>query len=572
MAASRTGSSAAEEIVQHLIDEGIKYVFGVTGDTVLPILDAMYDRQDEIRYITCKLETSATGMADGVSRVTGEPGCCLFHVGPSISNAVLGTWVAQKDAVPLVVLSANLDTFRLNRNLWHEFDVMGVFSKVTKWSDQMIEAKDAKRLMRTAFQMARSGMPAPVHLDFPKDLLSQPSEPDETTDMSLLGPARSAYVANEPRPDPGAVARACDLLAGAEYPVIIAGRGVIWSKAWAELAEFAERLAAPVVTTEMGRGAISEEDPLCIGMCGHFGRSTANEALRRADVVLGLGCRFLNVNTINWSLIRREARIIQVESDPLEIGRQYAVEVGAVADSGHFLKDALAYWREHGIQEAAGREHPRIRDLALLNDKERDTFYATDMNATPIKPQVITRAVIDSCPGDAIFCIGSGNHTQYAHHVPIRHPYQYAWAAGSGTMAHGFPAALGAKLAHPDKKVVVLIGDGDFGMMAQELETSVREDLPVVVVVYNDSGYGALRLFQKFQHQGRYLGSDFGQTDFAKLAEAYGAKGELIEQPGDVAPAIKRALGSDVTTVLDVRTDPWEIHYRAEEFKDFHKF
>lgn len=564
--------TAAHAIVQHLIDEGIEYVFGVTGDTVLPILDVMYDRKDEISYITCKHETSATSMADGYSRVTGKPGCCLFHVGPSIANAVLGTWIAQKDAVPLIILSCNLDRFRLNRNLWHEFDVMGVFSKITKWNGQLIEAKDTKRLLRTAFQMAVSGMPGPVHLDFPKDLLVRPSEATDSTDLSLAGPARSAFVANRPRPDPDAVARACDVLGRAEHPVIIAGRGVVWSRAWNQLRELAERLSAPVVTTEMGRGAMSEGDPLCLGLMGHFGRNTANEALRRADAIVGLGCRFLNVNTINWSLIRTDCRIVQVETDPLEIGRQYAVEAGILADSGHFLTDVLAHCREANIGDGRGADHPRVRELAALSEKERSRFYETDMTAVPIKPQVITRAVIDACPEDAIISVGAGNHTQYAHQIPVRHPYRYILPSGTGAMAFAFAAGLGAKLAHRDKPVIVTIGDGDFGMMAQELETSVREGLPVVVLVYNDQGYGALRLFQKAQHQGRYLGSDYGPTDFAKLAEAYGARGERVERPEDMAPALKRALAAEVATVLDVRTDPWEVHYRAPEFAAFHKF
>jgi acetolactate synthase-1/2/3 large subunit len=531
----------------------------------------MYDRQDEIRYIACRLEHAATGMADGYSRVTGEPACALFHVGPGISNAVLGTWIAEKDAVPLIILSCNLDTFRLGRNLWHEFNVQNVFREVTKWNDQMREAKDVKRLMRTAFQMATSGMPGPVHLDFPKDLLPHPVEV-ESTDLSLAGPARSAYVANRPRAEAEAVARACRLLADAENPVIIAGRGVIWSRASQSLAALAERLSAPVVTTEMGRGAISEDLDIALGVIGHFGRSTANEALRRADVVLGLGCRFLNVNTINWSLIPADAKIIQIETDPIEIGRQYAVEVGAVADSGAFLDDALAFCEAEGLSVPGGAAHPRVRALAALNARESDTYYDVDMDSTPIKAQAITRAVMQVCDGDAIMSLGSGNHTQYAQHIPIRRPEQYIWCAGSGAMTHAFAAALGARLAYPDRQIVVPIGDGDFGMMTQELETSVREKLPVVVIVYNDSGYGALRLFQKVQHQGRYLGSDFGQTDFAKLAEAYGARGETIEAPGDLAPALERALAADVTTVLDVRTDPWQSHYRAAEFAEFHKF
>ena len=563
--------NAAQAIVQHLIDEGVKYVFGITGDTVLPIIDAMYDRQDEIRYITCRMEHGATGMADAYSRVTGEPACVLLHVGPGISNAVLGTWIAKKDAVPLIVLSCNLDTFRLGRNLWHEFNVMNVFREVTKWNDQLREAKDTRRLLRTAFQTAMSGKPGPVHLDFPKDLLSGPVEVD-STDTSLKGPSKPGFVANRTRPDPEAVERACRLLATAERALIIAGRDVIWAKAWDRLVAFAERLGTPVVTTEMGRGAISEGHPLAVGVVGHLGRSTANDALRSADVVLGLGCGFLNVNTINWSLISADAKIIQVEADPLEIGRQYSVEIGAVADSGAFLADALAFCEAEGIGDPEGALPPRARALAESNEKETAQFYDVDLEAVPIKPQAIARAVTEVCDENVIISVGAGAHAQYANHIKIHKPYGYLKAIGTGAMTFAFIAGLGAKLARPDRKVVVNIGDGDFGMMTQEIETSVRENIPVVVLVYNDAGYGALRLFQKSQHQGRYLGSDFGQTDFAKLAEAYGARGERIEEPGDLGPALERALAADVTTVLDVRTDPWQVHYRAPEFKDFHMF
>jgi acetolactate synthase-1/2/3 large subunit len=562
--------TAAEAIVQHLIDEGVKYVFGITGDTVLPILDAIYDRPNEIRYIANRLEHGATGMADGYSRVSGEPACALLHVGPGISNAVLGAWIAHKDAVPLIVLSCNLDTFRMGRNLWHEFNVMQVFREVTKWNDQMREAKDVHRLMRNAFQVARSGMPGPVHLDFPKDLLPKPVEV-ESADLSLKG-VHSNRVANAARPDAGAVADACRLLAGARHPVIFAGRGVIWSKASDKLVKLAERLAAPVVTTEMGRGAISEDHPLAVGIAGHFGRSTANEALRRADVILGLGCRFLNVNTINWQLIGAGAKIIQVESDPNEIGRQYAVEVGIAADCGAFLADALTYCEANRIADPQGARHPRARELADLNVQETARFYDVDLDSVPIKPQLIAKTVMEVCGEDTIVSVGAGNHTQYAHHIKARRPDGYILPAGTGAMTFAFAAGLGAKLAHPGRDVVVAIGDGDFGMMTQELETSVREKISVTVIVYNDSGYGALRLFQKMQHQGRYLGSDYGQTDLALLAKAYGAKGERIEKPADLAPALRRALASGVTTVLDVRTDPWQAHYRAAEFKEFHKF
>jgi len=562
--------TAAEAVVDALIDEGIEVVFGMTGDTVLPLLDAMYHRQDEIRYVTARVETGATSMADTYSRTTGKIGCCLFHVGPSVANTVLGAWSAQKDAVPLLVMSANMDTFRLERNIWHEFDVMGVYSKFTKWQGQLAQAKDARRLMRNAFQAAKSGMPGVVHIDFPKDILPQPADV-ESTDLSLLGGAHSDATANHPRPEAWAVDAAAELLRQADKPLILAGRGVRWSDASAQLVALAESMAIPVIATEMGRGTIPEDHPLAGGLVGHFGHSAANGLLREADVVLGLGSRFLNVSTINWSMIAPDTKIIQVETDPLEIGKQYAVALGIHADSGAFLDDLNATIGA-APSTAVDPNHPRVKRVAELMADQNARYYDTDIDAVPIKPQRITRAIEEVCEKDAIFVFGSGLHTQFAHGIQIRSPEQYNYSIGSGTMAWALPGAIGAKIAYPDRQVVVCIGDGDFGMNAQEIETSVREKTPIIIVVYNDCSFGALRVFQKQHYGGRYIGSHFGQTDHAKLAEAYGARGERVENPADLTGALERAAAADVTTVIDVMIDGWEPHYRVDEFAEFHKF
>ena len=569
-ASATNQKSSAEAIVDGLIEEGVRAVFGMTGDTVLPILDALYARQSNIRYVTTKFEMSTIAMADGYSRATGEVGCAICHVGPSISNAVLGTWSAQKDNVPLMVLSANMDRFRLGRDLWHEFDVKGVFERITKRSDQMIEAKDSRRLMRTAFQVAKSGLPGCVHVDFPKDLLAQPSEVD-TFDLSLQGGTHSEYVSNAPRPEAEAVERALGVLLQAKRPIIIAGRGVTWSRAAKQLLDLVEALGIPVVTTEMGRGSIPEHHPLSAGLVGHFGLSTANAMLSDSDVVLGLGCQFRNVNTLNWQLINPKAKIIQVEPDPLEIGRQYAVAVGVHADTGRFIADLLELVRARNAKPKSDRAKLEA-DIAERKKTEKARYYNADLNSVPIKPQLITQVLEEVAPKDAIYAVGSGHMTHFANYVQVSSPDQYHWCVGSGTMAWAFPAALGIKLALPHRKVIVPVGDGDFGMNAQELETSVREKLPVVVIIYNDVSFGALRIFQKMQHGGRYIGSDVGETDWVKLAEAYGAKGVRIDQPKDLKAAVQKALESEVTTVIDVRIDPWELAHRTPEFKEFHRF
>ena len=567
---AKNNLTAAEAVVDALIEEGVEVVFGMTGDTVLPLLDAMYHRKDEIRYVTARVETGATAMADTYSRTTGKIGCCLFHVGPSVANTILGAWSAQKDAVPLLVMSANMDTFRLDRNIWHEFDVMGVYSKFTKWQGQLAQAKDARRLMRNAFQAAKSGMPGVVHIDFPKDILPHPADV-ESTDLSLLGGAHSAATSNRPRPEAWAVTEAASLLKQAQKPLILAGRGVRWGGGAQQLVALAEAMTIPVITTEMGRGTMPEDHPLAGGLVGHFGHSAANGLLREADVVLGLGSRFLNVSTINWSMIAPDTKIIQVETDPLEIGKQYAVELGIHADSGVFLDDLCAEVGATGNAEI-DEAHPRVKHVAELIADQHARYYDTDLDAVPIKPQRITKAIEEICDRDAIFVFGSGLHTQFAHGIQMRAPEQYNYSIGSGTMAWALPGAVGAKLAFPDRQVVVCIGDGDFGMNAQEIETSVRENAPIVVIVYNDCSFGALRVFQKQHYGGRFIGSHFGQTDHAKLAEAYGARGEKVENPADLKSALERAANADVTTVIDVMIDGWEPHYRVEEFAEFHKF
>lgn len=563
--------NVADAVVEALVEEGVRFVFGMTGDTILPIIDAIYRRQDKIRYITTRVEMSAVSMADGYSRVTGGLGVVSMHVGPAVANAVLGTWTAAKDNVPVMVLSANLDRFRLGRDLWHEFDVVGVYKKFTKFSEQMVEPKDARRLVRTAMQAALSGLPGPVHIDFPKELLAQPAD-IESADISLKGGSHMGYVARATRPQAAAVEQALALLAKARNPVIIAGRGVTWSRAHKELQRFADALSIPVLGTEMGRGNLPEDHELACGLVGHFGQTTANTVLSEADVVLGLSCQFHNVNTINWQLVSANAKIIQVEENPLELGRQYAVQLGIQADCKSFLEDALAIITSKKLSRSAADRARAVSTIASYKKKERGVFYDVDLESKPIKPQLIVKVLERVAKKDAIFVMGSGHNTHFSNFLPIRRPDCYHYSIGSGTMAWAFAAALGIKLALPGRQVIVPTGDGDFGMNAQEIETAVRENIPVTVIIYNDTSFGALRIFQKGHYGDRQLGSGYGETDYVKLAEAYGAVGFRVDDPKDLEPVVVKALASNKVTIIDVRIDPWQLAHRSPEFKEFHKF
>lgn len=563
--------NAAQAVVDALIQEGVRHVFGMTGDTILPLLDALHERRDEISYVTTRFEIGTTSMADAYARVSGGVGVCALHVGPSVSNAVMGIWSAQKDSVPMLLLSANMDTFRLDRNIWHEFDVVGVMSKVTKRSEQMRESKDARRLMRKMFQIAKSGRPGIAHLDIPKNLFPGPVEV-ETSDLSLKGGPVLKAVANRPRPAQWAVDAAVEMLREARNPVVIAG-GVLKHEDGQEImTAFAERFSAVVTTTEQGRGAISEFHPLASGMCGHFGTAASNALLREADLVIGLDCGFINVNLINWQLIAEGTKIIQVEREASIIGDQYEVALGIHADSQAFLKDVIDRANVLGVGTALTPDSPRARHVKALIEDQWRRFYDADLTATPVKPQLVTRLVEEVFADDAIFMVGMGYNTQFGYSVRIRQADQSHSPAGSGSMGWALPAAIGAKLAAPDRQVVALLGDGDFGMNAQELETAVREKTPITVVVFNDVSFGALRIFQSNLYEGRHIGSHFGDTDIAMLARSYGANGIRVDTPEQLRPALEAAAASDVATVIDVRIDPWQRYYREPEFGAFHKF
>ncbi|MBL0923761.1 MAG: thiamine pyrophosphate-binding protein, partial [Sphingomonadaceae bacterium] len=484
--------NAAQAIVNSLIEQGIKVVFGMTGDTILPLLDALDQRKDEIRYVTTRFETGTTSMADAYARVTGGVGVCALHVGPSVSNSVMGIWSALKDSAPLMMLSSNMDTFRLERNIWHEFDVMGVFSKVTKYNEQVREAKDVNRIMRKAFQIATSGRPGAVHIDVPKDIYPR-SITIDSTDLSLKGRPKLKQVANRPRAEAWAVDAVLDLIQSAKAPVIACGNTVRMEGGQPVITKLAEALSIPVMTTEVGRGVISEFHPLASGPVGHFGTAASNQLMKDADLVIGLDFGFINVNLINWSLIKDHAKIVQVERDPSVIGDQYEVDLGIHADAVTFAQDLLDRAVERGIANPLSEDSPRAARVKELIDDQWQRFYKTDLDATPIKPQLVTKLVEEVFDDDTIFLIGMGYNTQFGYAVRVKQWDQSHSPAGSGSMGWALPAAIGAKLAAPDRQVVTLLGDGDFGMNSQDLVPAGGGKTPLPSIIFTLCSFGALR-------------------------------------------------------------------------------
>ncbi len=559
----------AEIIVQALIQAGIRYVAGISGDSVLEILDAMY-KNPGIEFIPVRHEQVAVAMADGYARVTGRPMAVLTHVGPGALNLPLGLCNALKDSVPLVAISGNIDSSKLGRNAWHEIDVVSLFRPVTKWNTECRSSKEVAEVMRKALREAAYGRPGPVHLSFPKDVLSgEVDPPDHYEPVDVCVPMERA------EPDPGRVGRAAEMFLAAKRPLLFAGGGVQWSDACEELLALAETTGAPVVTTDSARGAIPEDHPLSFGVVGSLGRVSACEAMRGSDLVLGIGTRFSDISTIEWSLIGQDVPVIQVDLDPEEIGRQYPSAYGVEGDAKRFLAGFLSEVMKRGDASRRGREElaalPWTRDLRKIAEEEWADLMNKDLIVKPILPQLILREAMDLLGTEAVVSVGSGTHTTFAGKFVVGRTRRLLRSVGLGQMGFTFPAALGAKLALPDVPALVMVGDGDFAMVMQDLETAVRRNLAVVVVVFNDFSMGAVRHFQRTQQGGRYIGVEHGNPDFAELARLFGAHGERVEEPARVRPALEAAFASGKPAVLDVIIDrnetPKSVRAFYQKFK-----
>lgn len=556
-------------VVQSLIDHGVRYLPGISGNSIFDILDSMYDRP-EIKYITVRHEQVAAGMADGWARATGETGTFITHVGPGVCQAVVGMAAAYRDSVPVVLLTGNQDQDKLGRDQWHEIDQLGIMRPVAKWSARIERPQDVPRIMRQAYVRARLGRPGPVHVDIPKDVsLAKVEKPE------AVGTTRPSPIARRVWPDPEYVRRACEIFLNAQRPILVAGGGVYWSGGGKALTDVAEALGVPVVTTTKGRGNLPEDHPLCLGMVGQYGTITSNKVLKDADAVLAVGCRLSDVSTLTWALISPGARIIQVDIDPNEMARQYPVDLGILADARSFLEsfhEATAKMQGGGHRPRdleALAALPRIQAAQAERKAELDHFFDVPEGHVPIKPQLVAREVTKALRRDAFVTLGAGFHPQYSNKVPIYHPGGYIKALALGAMGLGFPQAMGAKLAFPDRQVVHLTGDGDFAMTAQDLETCVREGINVVSVVLDDVGFNSLRTFQRHMYQGRIIGSDYRDVNLAKLAEVYGALGERITDPKALGPALRQMLDANRPAVLDVMIDPMQEPPRFFEIRKF---
>lgn len=540
-----TGARAAIEALRR---EGVGYVFGLPGTTIMHLLDAL-SGEEGIRYIATRHEQVAAFMADGYARGSGDLGVCMASRGPGAANLAIGLHNSYAESIPVLALVGQVADGIYHREAFEEMDLVKFFEPVTKWSMEIHKPSRIPELVQRAARTALGGRPRPVSVSIPLDVQL------EELDAAEFQPR---FRHRHPVPAPSDVRAAVELLEGAERPAIAVGGGSLTSGAHEAVVELAEALRVPVVTGWLRKDAFPNRHELFLGALGYGAPEVADELVRDADVLLSVGFRFSEFATKRWTLISPRTRILQVDLDPEEIGRIHPPEIGLQGDARQTVQEmarALSY-----LEVDPGRQEDRRRRAKLLRDRyDKEIRLPEDERDSPVPSAAVVRVlqeVLDNRPSIMVQDAATFG-VWMQRYLRFDRPGTFYGAAG-GAMGWGLPASLGLQLARPGERVINVTGDGSFWMVAQDLETAVREDIPVVNVVTNNFAYGNTRDRQRSAHDGRYFGVFYGNPDFAQFARLLGAHGERVERSEELAPALERAIESGKPAVVDVIQDRFE--------------
>jgi acetolactate synthase I/II/III large subunit len=545
--------TGAQSLIRSLEHAGCEVVFGIPGGAILPAYDPIID--SPIRHVLMRHEQGAGHAAEGYAQATGKVGVCMATSGPGATNLVTPLTDAFMDSVPIVAVTGQVPRPVIGNDAFQEADITGITLPCTKHNYKVMDPSDIPTVVAEAFHIASTGRPGPVLVDIPKDVLQ--------AETSFRWPASIDLPGYRPtvRPHRRQIKAAAKLIGESHRPVVYAGGGVLKARAADELARLAEAIGAPVVTTLMARGVFPDDHVLCLGMPGMHGNYAAVTAMQRSDLLIALGTRFDDRVTGNLATFAPEARVIHVDIDPAEIGKNRAVDVPIVGDAKAVMAE-LASAVLHGLS-TSGR--PDLEPwLAQTHAWSRDYPISYDQpEEGAVKPQYVVQQLADATDGEAVVVTGVGQHQMWASQImKCKHPYSFISSGGLGTMGFAVPAALGAKVGRPDKRVLAVDGDGCFQMTCQELAAAATERIPIVVAILNNQHLGMVRQWQELFYDSRfsevYLPPDV--PDYVKLAEAYGCIGLRAETVDDVGPVIDKALAvDDRPCVIDFRVDPQEM-------------
>jgi acetolactate synthase-1/2/3 large subunit len=552
--------SAAHLLLRYLEQEGVDCLFGIPGGPLMPLYNALFER-GKIRPILAKHEAGAAFMADGYARVSGRLGLCATTTGPGATNAVTGIACARRDSVPVLIITAQIALAAFGKGAAQEstpmaIDIVDLYKGVTKASVMALSADKVADMARMLLRTALTGRPGPIHLSFPADMM-ETQVPGDVLKPDQYRPTPELF-------DRRTVREAAGLLLKARRPAILAGYGVHISRAYDELRSLAERLRIPVATTQKGKGVFPEDHILSLGVFGFAGSPQADAVLldEDTDLLLGVGTGFGELATHAWDpRLVQGRRLLQIDVDPAEIGKNYPVTVGLVGDARQVLREVDFQIERDGKwvdgSEDAGVRLARVRAVKTMAGRWADP-KGMDSLASPLHPARVVAELRRALPDDGILFTDIGNVMAWAlHYFTVREPGTFFINMGFGSMGHAVAASIGGKLAAPRRAVVALVGDAAFAMNGMEVHTAVENRVGVVWVVMNNGGHGMVRLGEKVQFKGRFSSASFEHPlDVAAMAEAMGAVAYRADKPSQVERAVRDALALGRPAVVDVRVDP----------------
>ncbi|AYA77204.1 acetolactate synthase large subunit [Bacillus sp. Y1] len=545
MKAENEPISGAELMLEALKKEQVEVIFGYPGGAVLPIYDKLYD--SKILHILPRHEQGGIHAAEGYSRVTGKPGVVIATSGPGATNIITGLADAMMDSLPLVVFTGQVATGVIGTDAFQEADILGITTPITKYNYQVRSIEDIPRIVKEAFYVATSGRPGPVLIDIPKDIAAGIANVPEEQEIVLPGYQPTV------QPNYLQIRKLTEAVSRAKKPVILAGAGILFAEGYEELKQYAEQQNLPVVHTLLGLGGFPAEHPLFAGLAGMHGCYTANMALYECDLLINIGARFDDRLTGNLQHFAPNATVAHIDIDPAEIGKNVQTQIPVVADAKEALKQLIA-------QEGKPPVHQEWLDTLNAWKKEYPYFYKEDGH---LKPQKVMEMLYEKTKGEAIVVTDVGQHQMWAaQYYKFSKANRWVTSGGLGTMGFGLPASIGAQLASPDSIVLSISGDGGFQMCTQELAVIREQNLPIKIIILNNSSLGMVRQWQEIFYESRFSHSKFSsQPDFVKLADAYGIKGYVIEDVAQAETIFNEVLTNNEPVLLDIRIDPDENVY-----------
>lgn len=539
--------SGSEILIRSLIKENVDHVFGYPGGVVIPVFDKLYNLPRP-KIVLCRHEQGAQHMADGYARASGKTGVCLVTSGPGATNLVTGIATSFMDSIPVVCITGQVARAAIGNDAFQEVDIAGITRPITKHSYLVRDVADLASTVKEAFFIASTGRPGPVLIDIPKDVFLSESvfEYPDTVDVPGYKPTEHGHIQQ--------IKKAAEAIAQAKRPVLYVGGGCISSNASAELTELAYKAGIPVTTTLLGLGAFPEDDPLSLGMLGMHGTWYANMAVNESDLLIAVGSRFDDRVTGKLDAFAPKASVIHIDVDPASISKNIKVDYPIVGNCKKVLKTLLPLTKKADTADWLSMIHHWKKTHPLKYDKGES-----------IKPQYVIESIHKVCGDDTVVSTDVGQHQMWvALHYKFLKPRTLMTSGGLGTMGFGFPAAIGAALASPDRKVVAIVGDGGFQMTVQEVATAVSERLNVIVAILNNGFLGMVRQWQELFFGKRYSHTclEFTNPDFVRLVEAYGAKGMRVEKHDKVVPVLEKAMKvKDCPVFIDFHIDRHENVY-----------